>query len=121
MNRRHLAVLALAVLAAGCTSTSVGSSGGAGAGPEGTHTLTRTATRVNTTFQGQNGDGQQETNQPVPYTKVVTIHAGGFSYISAQNQGGTGSETCTISVDGVQKESNTSSGGYTICTASGTV
>jgi hypothetical protein len=50
----------------------------------------------------------------------VSLSDGDFAYISAQNNGG-GTITCSILVDGSVAETNSSSGQYAICTASGSV
>jgi hypothetical protein len=51
---------------------------------------------------------------------IESMSDGDFYYVSAQNQGG-GSMTCSVEVDGVEVDTNTSSGEYAICSASGSV
>ncbi len=79
------------------------------------------ASSVDVTYQNSNNDTSQDTGEALPYSKRVTVAAGDYVYISAQNQRSYGSVTCEVLVDGVVVESNTSNGGYAICTASGTV
>jgi hypothetical protein len=115
-----LAALAAVSLAA-CDTSQLGGSGGIGKAKTVEYQVTGAAKTASMTYQNDSGDSSQEGNQSIPYSKTVTIKGGGFAYISAQNDGATGNVTCTIIVDGVQKESNTSSGPYSICQASGTV
>ena len=52
---------------------------------------------------------------------MVNVSGGTFRYVSGQNDEDHGKVTCTIYVDGVVVETNSSSGAYVICTASGTL
>ncbi len=100
---------------------------GASLGPAGsgethsvTYSVSGSARQIDVNYYNANGDQSQETGLRMPYTRTLQIESGSFTYISAQNVSGmSGDLTCTISVDGVQKESNTSSGAAAICTASG--
>jgi hypothetical protein len=57
----------------------------------------------------------------LPWTETFTVDVESFAYVSGQRGGAPGDITCTIELDGVEVESNTSVGEYSICTASGTV
>ena len=79
-----------------------------------------TAKAVNLTMQSATGIVQQD-NAAVPVrnrTGSEGLHypmtRGAFAYVSAQNQGSTGTVTCSIEIDGVIVSSNTSSGAYSI-------
>ncbi|VXC66875.1 Flagellar hook-associated protein flgK [Arthrobacter sp. 9V] len=50
---------------------------------------------------------------------TYTMNRGSFTYISAQNNGASGTVTCRITVDGTVVSTNTSSGGYAIASCSG--
>jgi hypothetical protein len=84
---------------------------GSGLGPD--------AATADMTFEGPDGTIQQ-TGQAVPWTYTRAATAGDFLYVSAQNSAG-GEITCTISVDGQQVKTSTSSGDYAICQADGTL
>jgi hypothetical protein len=114
--RRLCLVLALLLLVAGCQAIGLG-----GGSHQVKYEVTGTATIVDVTYQNENGDASQLSKRLVPWSTTVTVGSGGFAYVSAQNAGESGDVTCTIYVDGTQKESNTSSGAFTICTASGTL
>ncbi len=70
----------------------------------------------------------QATGRSVPLTtkdgqQGLTIRGfrhGAFVYISAQNTGGSGDLTCSITVDGVVISENTAQGAYAIATCKGT-
>jgi hypothetical protein len=86
-----------------------------------------TATSVDITFETPSGTSQGS-NKKVPLANrdsgkrgiSVTMDRGDFVYISAQNQGKTGTVTCKISVDGVLVSKVTSSGAYAIASCDGT-
>lgn len=85
-----------------------------------------TAKSVDITMESTSGTSQQS-NLKVPLSSksgsrglTLEMNRGDFVYISAQNQGSSGSVTCRITVDGVVVSTVTSSGGYTIATCSGT-
>jgi len=73
------------------------------------------------TYENENGDTSQESGASLPWTESFFVEEGTFTYVSAQRGGAPGDITCTIELDGIEVESNTSSGEYSICTASGTV
>lgn len=86
-----------------------------------------TAEAVNITYEKPTGIAQQ-TDLSVPLTKkgtsqrgiILAMDPGDYVYISAQNQGASGTVTCRITVDGVVISTVTSRGGYTIATCKGT-
>ena len=98
--------------------------GGGGSGDK-EHTVsyevTGTATSVSTTYRGPTGDSAQAGAQPVPWRHTQTMKGRAYYYLSGQNQGDSGTVICTVYVDGVAKESNSSTGPYTICQVSGTI
>lgn len=87
-----------------------------------------TATSVDITMETPSGTSQGA-NKKVPLANKetgkrgisLTMERGDFVYISAQNQGSSGTLTCKISVDGVVIAKVTSSGAYTIASCKGTV
>jgi hypothetical protein len=76
-----------------------------------------TASTVSVTYATAGGDTAQQNGVRVPWSHFV---GGGsdFLYISAQNQGETGTVTCTIRNNGTAVKQTTSTGAYAICTAS---
>lgn len=85
-----------------------------------------TATTVNITYQTPSGTAQGA-DKKVPLGNkasgtvgiTLAMERGDFVYISAQNQGSSGTVTCRITVDGVVVSKVTSSGAYTIASCSG--
>lgn len=80
-----------------------------------------TAQLVDVTMRNQTGNTEQISNVKVPNAQEYTMERGDFVYISAQNQGETGSVTCEIEVNGVVVETATSTGEFVIATCSGSV
>jgi TolA-binding protein len=78
-----------------------------------------TAKSVSVTYQNGSGDTEQISEVRVPWDKSVTMERGAFVYIAAQNQGDSGTVTCTIYVDSLPVKTSTSNGAYTIATCSG--
>lgn len=78
------------------------------------------ASAADMTFQTGSQDTSQETGAAVPWQDSETMSDGDFYYIAAQNNGG-GTISCSVYVDGALIDTNSSSGDYAICTASGTV
>jgi len=81
--------------------------------------ITGTATSVSVTLQNETGGTEQYSDVSVPHTYTFNSYTDWFLYISAQNQGGSGSVTVTIYVDGEVFKTSTSSGAYVIASASG--
>ncbi|WP_426303153.1 hypothetical protein [Arthrobacter sp. R-11] len=85
-----------------------------------------TATGADVTLGSATGT-VQGTGKAVPLTNKTTgkrgltfmMPRGHFVYLSAQNTGGSGTITCRITVDGEIVSTNTSSGGYSIASCSG--
>jgi hypothetical protein len=72
--------------------------------------------------------GTEQANVSVPLTNkggtrglTLKFERGDFVYISAQNQGESGTVTCRITVDGEVLSENTSSGAYSIASCKGSV
>lgn len=89
------------------------------------YVVTGDARQADVTYQNVNADTSQESEVSVPWDYSFIgdegAFVGAFVYISAQRGGSEGDITCEIEVDGVTVEANTSSGPYTICTASGSL
>jgi hypothetical protein len=87
--------------------------------------ITGTASRVDITMSNADGGTEQFSNVSVPWEKSFSVEIEKdnyfFAYVSAQNQGTTGSVTAKIYKDGSQFKSSTSSGAYVIATASGSI
>lgn len=124
MRRLLVSSLLLLVGGAGCTA--------AGSLDSSTHVVTYkvggTARTADITVARFDGQTMQHAGVDVPLHNGKTgadglvmpgYRSGAFLYISAQNNGATGSITCEIWVDGVRVVSNGSVGGYTIADCSG--
>lgn len=87
------------------------------------YAVTGTAKKVSITIENENGGTSQFSDVSVPwsYTFPVKKKPGTFVYVSAQNEGSSGSVTVKIYRDGKVFKSSTSSGAYVIATASGTL
>lgn len=84
-----------------------------------TYAIQGTTTRANVTLTYADGSISQNT-LPVPYeTGKLTFKEGDFLYLAAQNDLATGTITAVIKVDGKVWKTVTSSGAYSIATASG--
>jgi len=83
--------------------------------------VTGTAVTVDLTIRNEDGGTSQFTDMPVPWSYSFVGEKGDFVYVSAQNQGNTGTVTATIYRDGKQFKTSTSSGAYVIATASGSL
>jgi hypothetical protein len=84
--------------------------------------VTGATTTVDVTYENENQDVAQVAGAPVPWTYSFVGATGDFLYVSAQKDGSeTGDVTCSIFLNGVLLESNTSTGAYVICTASDTL
>jgi|SRR6266511_4409220 len=116
-----LNVTVVLLLAAACDTNTLGPSDGGGKTHHVLYVVSGMASSALVTFQNENGDTSQQSDVGVPWTYSLDAEEGDFLYISAQNEGDVGYITCEILVDGQQVESNTSSGAYTICTASGSL
>jgi len=81
--------------------------------------ITGTANTVNVTLNNPSGGTEQYSNVSVPKTYSYKYFADWFLYISAQNQGSSGSVTVSIYYKGNLFKSSSSSGAYVIATASG--
>ncbi|MDF5758784.1 hypothetical protein [Spongiactinospora sp. TRM90649] len=92
------------------------------ANPGGTvvYAVTGTADSAGVTVATSTGT-EQASGRAVPMRYEVEMTPGDFVYLSAQNEGVSGTITCEISVGGVVISRNTSAGGYTIASCQGTV
>jgi hypothetical protein len=82
--------------------------------------LAGSATSAGITIQNETG-GTEQSIVRVPYLKKLTMKAGDFAYISAQNQNDTGSISCEIWVNGKLLQESHSDGAYTIASCSGLI
>jgi hypothetical protein len=86
-----------------------------------TYVVSGDSNQADVTYENSNGDTSQEAGVSLPWEFGFATTPGAFVYISAQRGGAPGDITCSIEIDGQVAETNTSSGPYTICTASGSV
>jgi len=89
------------------------------------HTVTYRITgsvgaRADLTYENEQGNGEQQDDVILPWTKTYRMESGDFMYISAQLQSD-GQIRCEILVDNVVAESAQSSGQYVIASCSGSV
>lgn len=82
--------------------------------------VTGTASSVSITINNDTG-GTEQATVDVPYSKIYSDYYDDFLYISAQNQGNSGSVTVSIYVNGNLVEQATSTGPYVIASASGSL
>jgi hypothetical protein len=83
-----------------------------------TYKVTGTASRASLTYENEQG-GTEQTEIRIPWQESMTVKRGAFLYLSAQNEGESGSVTCEIWVDNVKWKESTSSGAYVIASCSG--
>ena len=79
--------------------------------------ITGTASTVFVTLNNATGGTEQFSNISVPHTFTFENYTHWFFYVSAQNEGDSGSVTVTIYVDGEVVATSTSSGAYVIASA----
>ena len=79
--------------------------------------------KVFITIENENGGTSQFSAISVPWTYTFSSRKpkGTFVYVSAQNQGETGTVTVTIYRDGTVFKTSSSTGAYVIATASGSL
>lgn len=87
-------------------------------GYEITYRIEGTAKSVSLTYQNEQG-GTEQQNALVPWKKTYTMQPGDFAYVSAQNNGESGTVICVIELNGKEVKRSTSSGAYTIASCSG--
>jgi len=82
--------------------------------------VTGTATHVSVTLRNNQGNTEQYSDRPVPYSYMLNASKGQFLYISAQNSSGySGSVKTDIYVEGNLYQTSKSVGKHVIATASG--
>lgn len=112
MIRRSLVALSLVALA-GCGGSSGPSL------PSVTYNVSGSAREVAVTYANAS-EGTSQATVSVPWSHSFTCtKSGQFLYISAQNQGQTGTVTVRITKSGTTYKESTSSGAFVIATASG--
>ena len=82
-----------------------------------TYIVKGTAPGAMLTYRNPRG-GTEQTSVRLPWESSFTVKGGEFLYISAQNEGTSGSVTCEILLDGVSRTNATSSGAYVIAECS---
>jgi hypothetical protein len=82
--------------------------------------ITGTASSVSVTLSNPTGGTEQYIDVYLPCTYSYSSFPANWLYISAENNGESGTVTVTIYVKGYLYKTSTSSGAYTIATASGT-
>lgn len=83
--------------------------------------ITGTATKVDVTLNNSTGGTEQYDDVYLPKTYTYSPFSDWFLYISAQNQGESGTVTVSIYVNGTLYKTATSSGAYVIVSASGSM
>lgn len=83
--------------------------------------VTGSAETVDITISNEGGGTSQFSDQPVPWSYEFEGEEDDFVYVSAQNNGETGSVAVTIYTDGDRFKTSTSSGAYVIASASGSL
>ena len=126
MNRlflRKIGVLIFVLIFSfgGCSKKSEDNSGGGGITVyQIEYKATGTASNVFVTYENEDG-GTSQKEVSVPWLYSFSAGPGFFVYISAQNQGETGSVTVTIYKSGAVFKTSTSTGAYVIASASGSL
>ena len=88
---------------------------------EGTYSISGTAATVDITLNNATGGTEQYSDVSLPWEKHYDDFTDWFLYISAQNQGSSGTVTVKVYHNGNLVDSATSSGAYVIATASGDI
>ncbi len=83
--------------------------------------VTGSADTANITYENNSGGISQVTNVPLPWSTAFSGDPEDYVYLSAQNQGETGSITVTIFKDGEVFKRATSEGSFVIASVSGTL
>jgi hypothetical protein len=91
----------------------------AGTPPAVIYEITGTATKVDVTLANASGGTEQYSNVSLPKKYTYNSFSDSFLYVSAQNQGESGSVTVSIYVNGKLFKTSRSSGAYVIADASG--
>ena len=111
---RRLLMIALIICVLGCVGATCNSSSSS---VRVEYEITGTASTVFVTLNNATGGTEQFSNVSVPHTFTFENYTHWFFYISAQNDGASGSVTVTIYVDGEVVATSTSSGAYVIASA----
>ncbi|MFH1051219.1 MAG: hypothetical protein V1779_09880 [bacterium] len=83
--------------------------------------ISGTAIKVDVTLNNSSGGTEQYDDVTLPHSYQYRSFNDNFVYISAQNQGQSGSVTVSIYHKGILFKTSTSSGAYVIATASGSI
>ena len=84
-----------------------------------TYEVSGTTDKASLTYENKDGNSEQKTVR-LPWRFSFEAEPGTFLYVSAQNEGESGSVTCKISESNLVKEKATSEGAYVIATCSRT-
>jgi hypothetical protein len=84
-----------------------------------TYTVSGLSRTADVTYSNAKEDTSKDSDVSLPWSKTFTAEEGAFLSISARRGRAPGEITCEIRVDGRQIQTNTSSGPYATCTASG--
>jgi hypothetical protein len=114
-----VAVIAITCSLVGGTSQTSTDSPKTTSYPTITYEITGTARAVNITLNNPTGGTEQYANVGLPSKFTYDSFSDFFLYISAQNQGESGTVTVSIYVNGKLYKTSTSSGAYVIASASG--
>src|SRR5262249_13952996 len=82
-----------------------------------TYRVSGTAGAARLTYRNAEGATVQSTVR-IPWESSFDAKGGTFLYVSAQNQGATGSVVCEILLDGERRTSSTSTGAYVVAECS---
>jgi len=83
--------------------------------------VTGSAESVNITYENLNGGISQVTGMPLPWSMTISGDPGDYVYLSAFNQGETGSVTVTIYKNGDVFKRASSEGSHVTASVSGTL
>jgi hypothetical protein len=89
--------------------------------PSVTYYVTGSASSVSVTYQNGTGGTEQRDAVSLPWNATFDMDEGDFVYLAAQNQGDSGTVTCSIRADGQLVKQSTSTGAYVIASCSGSV
>jgi hypothetical protein len=81
--------------------------------------VTGSASTVDITYENADGGTSQANGVSISWSYSFTGHTDDFVYVSAQNNGESGTVTVTIYKDGSVFKTSTSSGAFCIASASG--
>ena len=117
-NKKHLVATIFAGFLMSCAAVFIFS---CGVIPDVEYKVTGSASTVSVTYTNRDGGTSQESDVSIPWSYSFKGSPNDFVYISAQNQGESGSVTVTIYKNGSSFKTSTSDGAFVIATASGSL